>query len=44
MHRLSRDVLLEGAHELVLLGSSLEATVAELGRSVDELEGDLLQS
>jgi hypothetical protein len=32
----------EGAKELVLLGGSLEATVAELGRGVDELKVDLL--
>merc|ERR1711865_108769 len=38
------SLLLAHAHELVLLLQSLEATMAELGRSVDELEGDLLQS
>ena len=37
-----RLLLLEHAHELGLLVGSLEATVAELGRGVDELEVDLL--
>ena len=37
------EVLLEETHELGLLLGSLEATVTELGRGVDELEGDLLQ-
>jgi len=37
------DILLEGAHEALLLLGSLEATVTELGRGVDELEGDLLE-
>ena len=32
----------EGAEELGLLVGRLEATVAKLGRRVDELEGDLL--
>lgn len=34
--------LLEGSHELGLLVGSLEATVTELGGSIDELEEDLL--
>lgn len=34
---------LEGAHELLALLASLEATVTELGRGVDELELNVLQ-
>jgi len=37
------DVLLEQTQESLLLGMSLEATVAKLGGGVDELEIDLLQ-
>jgi len=40
---LNRSFRLELAHELVLLVFGLETTVTELGRSVDELEGDLLE-
>jgi len=36
-------LLLHGSHESVLLLLCLEASVTELGRSVDELERDLLQ-
>ena len=36
-------VLLEGAHEGGLVGGGLEATVAELGAGVDELQLDLLE-
>merc|ERR1711966_101932 len=39
----SGDVLLAHAHELRLLVCGLEATVPELGRGVDELEGDVLE-
>ena len=35
-------VLLEGSHEGGLVGRGLEASVAELGGGVDELEGHLL--
>jgi len=37
-------LLLEGTHESLLLGSSLETTVTELGRGIDELELNLLES
>jgi hypothetical protein len=37
-------VLLERAHEGVLVLRRLEATVAELGAGVDELQLDVLQS
>merc|ERR550517_1903564 len=37
-------VLLEGSHEVTLVGLSLEATVAHLGGSIDELQLDVLQS
>merc|ERR1719367_41976 len=37
-------VLLEGSHEVTLVGLGLEATVAHLGGSVDELQLDVLQS
>ena len=37
-------VLLEWTHELALVRLGLEATVAHLGRSVDELQLDVLQS
>lgn len=37
------QVLLEGTHELLLLGRGLEGTVAELGRSIDPLELDLFE-
>ena len=37
-------VLLERSHEVALVGGSLEATVAHLGRRVDELQLDVLQS
>lgn len=37
-------MLLEGTHESLLLGSSLETTVTELGRGIDELELNLLES
>jgi hypothetical protein len=37
------EVLLADAHELGLLLGGLEATVTELGRSVDELELDFLE-
>jgi len=36
------EILLALAHELGLLLGGLEATMTELGRSIDELEGDLL--
>jgi hypothetical protein len=38
------QLLLESTHETLLLGSGLETTVTELGRGIDELEGDLLES
>lgn len=38
------EVLLEGTHELLLLGGGLESTVTELGRGIDPLEADLLES
>jgi hypothetical protein len=38
------QILLEGTLELLLLGRGLESTVSELGRSVDPLEADLLES
>eukprot|EP00080_Pristionchus_pacificus_P000700 PDM60720.1 hypothetical protein PRIPAC_54526 [Pristionchus pacificus] len=41
---LGNEVLLEFSHEGLLLFGGLEASVAELGRGVDELEGDLLES
>merc|ERR1719367_2202014 len=37
-------VLLEGSHEVTLVGLGLEATVAHLGGGVDELQLDVLQS
>merc|ERR1719367_2160063 len=37
-------VLLEGSHEVTLVGLGLEATVAHLGGSIDELQLDVLQS
>ena len=37
------QVLLEGTHELLLLGRGLEGTVAELGRGIDPLELDLFE-
>lgn len=38
------EVLLEGTLELLLLGRGLESTVTKLGRGVDPLEVDLLES
>lgn len=38
------QLLLEGTHESLLLGNSLETTVTELGRGIDELELNLLES
>lgn len=38
------QILLEGTLELLLLGRGLESTVSELGRGVDPLEADLLES
>ena len=40
---LGEEVLLEFSHEGLLFGSSLEATMSELGRGVDPLEVDLLE-
>jgi len=39
-----KAVLLSGAHEGVLLGVRLEASVTEFGRGVNELKIDLLES
>ena len=39
---LGNEVLLESTHESTLLLEGLESTVAELGRSIDPLELDLL--
>ena len=36
-------VLLEGSHEVALVGLGLEATVTHLGRGIDELQLDILQ-
>ena len=38
------ELLLELAHESLLLVHGLEAAMAELGARVDELESDLLES
>jgi len=37
-------LLLEGTHESLLFGGGLETTVTELGRGIDELELNLLES
>lgn len=42
--RLGFEVLLELAHEGLLFGMGLEATVAPLGARVDPLEVDVLES
>jgi hypothetical protein len=38
------QLLLEGTHESLLFGGGLETTVTELGRGIDELELNLLES